>query len=400
MKYLYRITFLTICALLFFESCTHVRMFSVRPPPEPLDPPFYNSCQEPPANPKRENGVIVMLARNGDIDGASSAIESLEEHFNKWFHYPMIFINDREWDHAFKSRLAKIASGETQFVTVAKRDWNYPDWIKQEDVLDSLPLQKEMGSLHAELESYHHMCRFQSGRIFDHEALRPYKWYWRVEPDIQYTCAITYDPFAAMAESGKVYGYTVALWEIGKTINGLFRLTSDFKKQHNVPTTDLWRSMVDPSWAPFFIRPLLGFFFPDRRDTNGDLWNLCHMWSNFEIADMDFFRSKEYRAYFDALDRDGGFYYQRWGDAAVHSLAAALFLEPDQLHYFSDFGYYHKPFFNCPANAAGGQLLQSQTLGHKAFQPEEEGGIGCRCECDSKAFSNQPVCLNKIRQGV
>jgi alpha 1,2-mannosyltransferase len=31
-------------------------------------------------------------------------------------------------------------------------------------------------------------------------------------------------------------------------------------------------------------------------------YNLCHFWSNFEIGDLNFFRSKAYQAYFDYLD--------------------------------------------------------------------------------------------------
>lgn len=48
-----------------------------------------------------------------------------------------------------------------------------------------------------------------------------------------------------------------------------------------------------------------------HRDASGDAWNLCHYWNNFEIADLDFFRSKEYREFFDYLDRTGGFYRER-----------------------------------------------------------------------------------------
>ena len=34
------------------------------------------------------------------------------------------------------------------------------------------------------------------------------------------------------------------------------------------------------------------------------------VWSNFEIANMDFFRSDAYSEYFDFLDRSGGYYYE------------------------------------------------------------------------------------------
>ncbi|MCQ4711893.1 hypothetical protein NE459_25310, partial [[Clostridium] innocuum] len=77
-------------------------------------------------------------------------------------------------------------------------------------------------------------------------------------------------------------------------------------------------------------------------------YNLCHFWSNFEIAALDLWRSPAYSAYFDYLDHEGGFFYERWGDAPVHSIAAALFLPKDKIHYFSDIGYHHPPYDNCP----------------------------------------------------
>lgn len=48
--------------------------------------------------------------------------------------------------------------------------------------------------------------------------------------------------------------------------------------------------------------------------------------------------------YFEHLDKAGGFYYERWGDAPVHSIAAALFARKDQIHFFQDIGYRHEPF--------------------------------------------------------
>jgi len=120
--------------------------------------------------------------------------------------------------------------------------------------------------------------------------------------------------------------------------------------------------MVDASWAPWPLRKLLASMLP-HRDGNGDTWNHCHFWSNFEIADFAFFRSKEYRDFFDYLDQLGGFYFERWGDSPVHSLAAALFLGPAEIHRFDDIGYSHPQFWTCPQNAWKGQMLDSESLG-------------------------------------
>lgn len=70
--------------------------------------------------------------------------------------------------------------------------------------------------------------------------------------------------------------------------------------------------------------------------------------------------------FFEYLDSKGGFYYevspksssmgstlmilflQRWGDAPVHSIAAAIFASRDQIHFFDEIGYEHAPYTHCP----------------------------------------------------
>lgn len=83
-------------------------------------------------------------------------------------------------------------------------------------------------------------------------------------------------------------------------------------------------------------------------EDDGATYNFCHFWSNFEIGDLDFFRSKVYMDYFEHLDKSGGFYYERWGDAPVHTIAVSLFLPRDKIHFFEDIGYQHDGWTNCP----------------------------------------------------
>ncbi len=90
------------------------------------------------------------------------------------------------------------------------------------------------------------------------EALRDYKWYWRVEPDVDFTCHITYDPFAEMARRGKRYGFTISMWEEWNTITTLFRETADWKAaRDDVADSSLWKAMVHASWVPWPLRSLM-----------------------------------------------------------------------------------------------------------------------------------------------
>ncbi|MCJ1446171.1 MAG: hypothetical protein MMC23_006676 [Stictis urceolatum] len=388
-----------IVAAFLLEWTLHLRSFEVsRPPIDLRDKPFFTKCQEPDVNAPRENAVIVMLARNDDAEKASETIASLEKHFNQWFQYPILFLNDVDWEQPFIDRLSKQTTGNVSFEVIPQEQWSYPGWIDQEKAKQSMKKQEARGMLYAGLESYHHMCRFNSGKFFDHPALKGYKWFWRVDSDIEFTCHITYDPFERMAASGKKYGYAMALWERGDTCPTLFREVDRYRKQRQLPYSGLFTALIEPSWGPLFFRKIMSWFA--GRNDDGDKWSHCHFWSNFEIGDMDFFRSKPYRDYFDYLDRSGGFYFERWGDAPVHSFGAALLLEPHEVHWFEDLGYIHDNIQYCPQNAKGGQLAHSEALGKGGFDAEKLHGVGCRCKCNSQAKALHPECQNILGRAM
>jgi mannosyltransferase len=397
-KWLIRIV-LAVLILAFWEVWTHTKDFEVPRPSEQLDPPFYQSCQEPGLNNgTRANAAIVMLARNSDMHDAAKTVRNMQKKFNNRFTYPWVFLNDEPFSAKFikvlNTAVAKGASGtKATFETIPKDMWGYPDWIDQNQARRSMRKQERQDIMYGGKESYHHMCRFNSGFFFDHPALRNYKWYWRVEPEVSLSCSVTYDPFIEMERHGKRYGYTVALWELGETAPSLFRKLSEYKKQKNIISSSLWTAMMDPSYAPWPLRSLLGLSWFPNRDSSGDLWNTCHLWSNFEIADLDFYRSQEYRDMFRFLDEDGGFYHERWGDAPVHSLAAGLFLKPEEIHHFSDFGYVHPPFQYCPYDVHAKNSRASK--GSAALR-----SLGCDCSCPKDVDVIGMECFNKLRRAV
>lgn len=384
------------------ESIWHTSSKKIPRPDISLDAPFVTQCVEPDTAAPRENATAMMLARNEDIHGAKQAIESWEQQFNRFFHYPVVFFNDKPWSRYFIEELSAVASGPVSFETVPRSMWDYPEFIDREAAKQSIKEQGKMDLLNAGRESYHHMCRFYSGLFYDHPALQKYEYFWRIEPEVMFQCAIPYDPFRKMREEGKKYGYAIALWEVGDTSPSLFRAVADYKDDKDLPSNSLWGAMVDTSWAPWPVRKLLAHL-AQHRDSQGDKWNHCHFWSNFEIASMSFFRSQEYRDLFDYLDHKGGFYFERWGDAPVHSLAVALFLRPEEIHCFEDLGYGHPPFWACPQNAWKGQLLESESLGAPFnLSTEREDGMGCRCSCfeDDENTNFNGFCFDKFDKAL
>ncbi|ODV81522.1 glycosyltransferase family 15 protein [Suhomyces tanzawaensis NRRL Y-17324] len=280
---------------------------------------------------ERVKATFVTLARNKELYALIESMRSVEDRFNHKYNYDWVFLNDEPFTQEFKDLTSAIVSGKTKYGLIPKEHWSYPEWIDQDKAAETRKKMKADGIIYGDLESYRHMCRFESGFFWRNPLLDEYDWYWRVEPETKVHCDLDYDVFKWMKDNNKVYGFTISIHEFDKTIPTLWKHTKDFIRAH--PEHLAHNNLMD------FIS-----------NDGGDTYNLCHFWSNFEVANLNFWRSQAYREYFEYLDRAGGFFYERWGDAPVHSIAAALFLPRDKIHYFEDVGYNHGVYTQCPLN--------------------------------------------------
>ncbi|KAF7344394.1 Glycosyltransferase family 15 protein [Mycena sanguinolenta] len=278
------------------------------------------------------NATMLMLARNSDLAGAISSVSQIQDRFNRHCNYPWVFLNDEEFNAEFRREMSKLTNGSVSFGLVPREHWVQPDWIDEDLARAGRDRMVAQDIIYAGSVPYRNMCRFNSGFFFHHPLLQQYRYYWRVEPDIEYTCDVPYDPFRFMQDNDKVYGFTISFYEWEPTIPTLWKNVKEFITKHP--------EHVAPDNAMAYLS-----------DDGGQTYNLCHFWSNFEIADMSFWRAPAYQAFFSFLEHRGGFYYERWGDAPVHSIAAALFASKSQLHFFEDIGYRHSPFQHCPLDS-------------------------------------------------
>lgn len=108
-------------------------------------------------------------------------------------------------------------------------------------------------------------------------------------------------------------------------------------------------------------------------------YNFCHFWTNFEIIDMSFVRSQAYTSLFEHLDKAGGFFYERWGDAPVRSIAASILLKKDELWKVEHAGYYHPPFQYCPRTLDPGQTCACDPDWNADY---DRGTVTCQIKYD------------------
>ncbi|KAF2649239.1 glycosyltransferase family 15 protein [Lophiostoma macrostomum CBS 122681] len=287
----------------------------------------------------RMNATFVTLARNSDLWEIVKSIRHVEDRFNRKFNYDWVFLNDDDFNDEFKKVTTALVSGKTKYGKIPKEHWSFPDFIDQDRAARVRDEMKEKKIIYGDSVSYRHMCRYESGFFFRHPLMLDYEWYWRVEPSIELYCDIDYDTFRFMAENKKKYSFVLSLYEYVETIPTLWDAVKNFTSAHP-------EHVVEDNSMKFLS------------DDGGKTYNHCHFWSNFEIGNLNWLRSKAYVDYFDSLDHAGGFFYERWGDAPVHSIAAALMLKRDEIHFFNDIAYYHVPFTHCPTG-------ESYRLDHK-----------------------------------
>jgi len=144
------------------------------------------------------------------------SIRHMERHFNRWFHYPYVFLNDGEFNDEFKDTVLNYTTSMVEFGQIDPRHWGFPEWADADEVEEAIAKQGDQAIMYGGMASYHHMCRFYSGYVgirllvvasrqhrlltahrspyrqfWKHELLLKYEWYWRLEPDIEFFCDMT-----------------------------------------------------------------------------------------------------------------------------------------------------------------------------------------------------------------
>lgn len=291
-------------------------------PPEPLHRVEANNYDPDNPNSNRINATLLSLVRNEELSGILQSMHDLERTWNHKFNYPWMFFNDVPFTEEFKKATSAATKAKVYYHEIPKEHWEVPSWINHDLFVESANILQEQDVQYAHMLSYHQMCRWNSGLFYKHPALAEYRYYWRVEPKVHFFCDVDYDVFRYMEDHNKTYGFTINLYDSPQSISTLWPETMKFIAGHKGHLAE--NNAIE--WLKDKDRR------PDHNfKANG--YSTCHFWSNFEIADMNFWRSKAYEDYFDHLDRAGGFFYERWGDAPVHSIALGLFEDKSKVHW-------------------------------------------------------------------
>ena len=256
--------------------------------------------------------VILYLVRNSkrDIKDLKKSLYYLDTNFNDEYKYPVIIFNED-----FTNITMEIIKNSTKSeIIFQKVTFKVPKFLNKNEVSDYVYIDDSPYSIGFSI-GYRHMCRFFAGKIYDCPILKDYEYYWRLDAHSYILERINYDIFEFMKINNVLYGYIDSGKDITNT-DSLWIVTKQYLEDKNIRYDKTWDGIA--------------------------------YGTNFEISSFEFWRSNEYKNYFNYIDRTGGIYKYRWGDHIIHYLAISIFVSEQKLHKFTDIAYQHnKDIYNC-----------------------------------------------------
>ncbi|TFK33822.1 nucleotide-diphospho-sugar transferase [Crucibulum laeve] len=279
--------------------------------------------------PRKPNGVIFMLISPSRITQATMALLNVEDRFNRRLKYPyVLFSPSGEADvitEELRAKVRWITEGRATFAIIPKEMWDVPEFLDKSRIDQSL---RKIG--------------FTLGFFWRHPALARYDWLWRLDTDIEFHCDVPYDPIEKLVENNALYGFVQispdGTWVQPTLASNVSRFIAD--NERLVPAD----ANLGFSW-----KGAAGIEKARSGIATSDDWTLMCMYNNFEISHRSVWESETYTKFFEYLDKEGGLYYERWGDAPIHSYGLALSLRKNQVYKLPNLGYQHQKWpYECP----------------------------------------------------
>ncbi|KAF9914852.1 alpha 1,2-mannosyltransferase 2.4.1 [Lobosporangium transversale] len=268
---------------------------------------------------KKANGVLVMLAHEVELQRVRETVRHAEDRFNRGRNYPWVILSSIPFTVRSRNLVKQLSKGSITFGLIPHDQWRLPKWIEAAKVRNADYTRKKLGMNKTSLLT-RHKWRYTSGYLAQHELLDPYDIFWRIDPGVEIFCDIEEDPMLAMEASGKKLAWSLSssINEIG--VPGAWTIIQKFKETHP-------ELISDSNDESFLMRE------------SKDAFAACTYSVENSIGRVDFFRSPEYKAYFDFIDQEGPIYYEKWNDAAVVTIGLSLLNRRTDITFMKNLGW-------------------------------------------------------------
>lgn len=246
-----------------------------------------------------ENATILYLVNNTEesFNELKESLGLLKNNFLNDFPYPVTIFKEEGFNPVWEEEIKEIYQ-EVDFILI---EFNIPEFNHHLDIPEFTPHPTHANGPvawgHPGFNlGYRHMCRFMSGDMFRNESILKYDWYCRLDTDSFILSRVGFDFFSKMQEGGFLYGFNEIQEDNPKVVEGLFESSEEYMRAQGITKKN---DVIYPKMY----------------------------YTNFEIAKVSWFLSSGYLDYFDHIDRIGGIYTKRWGDAPIRYIGVKSLME-------------------------------------------------------------------------
>ena len=250
----------------------------------------------------KPKAAFYYLTQPQTVDYLITSLQKLHTFFTKNFSYPIIIFHESDWN---MSLTGKVRANTKDKIFFQEVHFEIPHFLRR-------PVPQFVGHIYHYSIDYRHMCRFHAKTVYEQPIIQGFDYLFRLDDDSFIQSPINYDIFLKMKQNKLIYGYHDIKPDDKIYVKGLWEATDHFILSHK-------------------IKPQFFYEWPYHKV----------YYTNFEISRLDFWLSKEYREFVDYVDRLGGIYFHRWGDAPIKTIGVSLFVPDTKVHRFNDIHYSH-----------------------------------------------------------
>ena len=264
--------------------------------------------------PNSSLGVIVYLSKRDEVASLNRSLAQLRRLLVDISRPVVIFHEEDLADTSLQQSLA---------LTLGSR---MPLAFERIDISDNSNHPPSVH--HRSSRSYLAMCRFFTLMLSTHPLMTLFSYYWRLDShSYLFSPKPIEDPFELMQKRQIQYAFVMTNQDGEPYVTGLWNFFHDFLNRHCLTPSEAVRE-TQTRW---FGRYSIDIIF-----------------NNFAISNVSLWRDNPIvRAWLQAVDRAGGIYRYRWGDAPIHTLALTQFIPREQIARLRYFGYFHRREYVC-----------------------------------------------------
>lgn len=278
--------------------------------------------------------AIFILTQNTEVKKQylKTTLYFLFRNYNKKYNHPVIILHEGDYDDSGKEEILKGVRLNyrhlIKFTEIAKEDFSVPDHIDRKRLDQIVEIQPVPYWRNVK---YRSMCYFWVKNFFKYTE--GYDYVMRIDDDSIIEEPVNEDFFEIMKSKDLVYISNIIHMDCGLCNYGMKNMFLDIFPEHRDKIEKDLFTEAALSAGDVFQKFKRVHEIASGKEFTGDCFKLdmpFMYYNNFFVSSTKFWMQDDVKQAIDKIDKNGGIFYYRYGDAPIHTILCTL-LAPEKI---------------------------------------------------------------------